>query len=397
MIPYTSRLSCLAVLLLTPLATHAGLNVPSDGSDGELVISQSTVTDLRLATTGHWDGNNLTNPGNGVYDPEKWAVVFKFKSVRIDAGATNTFINHASRAPVVWIVQGDVTINGVVNLDGRTFTGSIPEKYSPNEAGPGGFRGGADGPLGSGAGYGPIAATADYGGGLYSRYYGNPAIIPLIGGAGAGGGYGAAGSSGGGAILIVAGGVVRVDGAILGRGGYGVDFGGSPGGRGAGAGGAVKVIADQVVGNGVIDVSGRPYGGDGRTRIEANLLEPSLNIFPNVSSVAPGLTPVIWPSDLAPTVRILSVDGHVSPADPTGAVAGSADIPIQNNGPVDVLLETKNLPTNGVVSLRLIPKYGQAYSLNAVNISGDINLATWKVSTTPPSGFFTLQARATAP
>ena len=49
------------------------------------------------------------------------------------------------------------------------------------------------------------------------------------------------------------------------------------------------------------------------------------------------------------------------------------------------------------VSLRLTPKYGAASVLSVAFVSGDLNTATWKVTVTPPPGFFTLQARATAP
>lgn len=392
--------SVLAVCLASAhFCALAQLNVPSDGSDGMLNITTNTVIDLRLASRGSWDMNNQANTGNGVYDSNKWAVVFKYKSVNIDAGATNTFLNHESRAPVVWIVQGDVTINGVVTIDGKAAASTIPETYTPSEPGPGGFRGGASSPLGSGAGYGIGGGYSDTQGGSYAGVYGNPQILPLIGGSGGHPyspfGAGVSSGAGGGAILVVAGGNVTINGSISAKGGVGYYYYQSL--AGGGAAGAIRVVADKVLGWGNIDASAISGGTAGRTRIEANSLAPTLNIFPNVSAVPPGTTPVIWPPDSAATVRVLSVDTQPAPADPLAAVAGTADIPIQNNGPVDILLETKNLPTNGVVSVRLNPKYGQAVWLNAAIVSGDINIATWKATTTPPAGFFTLQARATAP
>jgi hypothetical protein len=374
----------LAILLLAPVAAFAQLTVPSDGSDGDLIISQNTVTDLRLASDGQWDQANTGNRGNGVYDHNKWAVVFKFKSVTIAAGATNTFINNSTHAPVVWLVQGDVRINGALSLDGSWASSSVPDVYLPTEPGPGGFRGGAGSPLGRGTGYGPgFSASADFG---------NPQIVPLIGGGGGGATSAYSGSAGGGAILIVAAGNVIINGRMSAQGGPGFQFG--PNG---GSSGCIRVVANTVSGNGYLDTSTVYGGATGRTRIECNSLAPTLNIFPNASAVPPGQTPIIWPSDSAPTVRVMSVDGHASPADPAAAVAGSADVPIQNNGPVDILLETRNLPTNGVVSLRLNPKYSAASWLNATYLSGDITTASWKVTTTPPVGFFTVQARATAP
>ena len=97
--------------------THANINIPSDGSDGNLIVTANTVIDLSEAVSGTWDANNTANAGKGIYDPAKWAVVFKYRSVSVAAGATVTFKNHATRAPVVWLVQGDVTINGTVSLD----------------------------------------------------------------------------------------------------------------------------------------------------------------------------------------------------------------------------------------------------------------------------------------
>ena len=78
-----------------------------------------------------------STPGAGVYDPNQWAVVFKYSSVIVDGVYTVTFKNHPSHAPVVWLVSGDVTLAGEVNLDGQ------PWVYAPAlaEPGPGGFRG----------------------------------------------------------------------------------------------------------------------------------------------------------------------------------------------------------------------------------------------------------------
>jgi hypothetical protein len=53
-----------------------------------------------------------------VYDADKWAVVFKYTSVNILGGKKLTFKNHATRAPVVWLVSGNVTISGTVDLSG---------------------------------------------------------------------------------------------------------------------------------------------------------------------------------------------------------------------------------------------------------------------------------------
>ena len=115
----------------------AQIGVPSDGSDGALNITTNTVLDLSQAVTGSWSANNSAHAGLGIYDPTVWAVVFKYSSVTIASNATVTFNNHPSTAPVVWLVTGNVTINGTVSLNGEDIA-PIPLLAVP---GPGGYRG----------------------------------------------------------------------------------------------------------------------------------------------------------------------------------------------------------------------------------------------------------------
>ena len=100
----TNRVTVILAMSMVTLAPplFAQLIVPSDGSDGTLDIRTNTVIDLSNATTGIWNQDNSTNPGNGVYDGSKWAVVFKYSSVNIASNVTVTFLNHPSHAPVVW-------------------------------------------------------------------------------------------------------------------------------------------------------------------------------------------------------------------------------------------------------------------------------------------------------
>lgn len=262
----------------------AQLNVPSDGSDGVLNITSNTVIDLSLATTGNWDANNSANAGRGVYDSNKWAVVFKYSSVNIATNALAsssykvTFINHPSHAPVVWLVQSNVLINGVVSLTGKPKEGGVAA-LSPQEPGPGGFRGGASGPSGAGGGFGPSPGPQNHPN--YRSSYGNPQILPLIGGSGAEAAGGENGPSGGGAILIAAGGTVTVNGAITSKSSLGITE--AIAYSSSSSGGAIKIIANQILGSGMIDTE-----RDGRTRMEANLISSQLNIFPNTVAVPAG-------------------------------------------------------------------------------------------------------------
>jgi hypothetical protein len=398
----------LLILAAATVATSAlaQLNVPSDGSDGALNLTTNTVIDLSQAVPGVWTNNNSANAGQGVYDPTQWAVVFKYTSVNIPGtldtngiviGYNVTFLNHPTHAPVIWLVQGNVTINGILNLNGQPGPTGVPQIYTPAEPGPGGFRGGAISPAGEGAGYGPGAdgSTGLYSLGTYSGAYGNPQILPLIGGSGSGSINqipGPAGSAGGGAILIVASGTVTINGMITAN-GAGVNY--VTGSHSDSSGGAVRIVANQILGSGTIDAS---LPEPGRTRMEANKLSPTLNIFPNADAVPPGTTTVIFPPANAPLVHIVSVDTQTAPLDPVAAVVSSADIGIQNNNSVNIILQTQNLPIQGVVTLHITPKYAAPGTfLNATYVSGDINQATWQVTTTLPQGFCVLQARATAP
>ncbi len=287
------------------------LNIPgADGSDGVLKITTADCTngvytiDLGRATTKLWNAKPTT-AGCGVYDPEKWAVVFKYSSVQIDEGCKLKFVNHPSNPPVYWLVSGNVVINGEINLDGDRGQdkGDIGVSVCA-KPGPGGFAGGLSMTWDSsaqyyyygGGGYGPGGAISQLressgdlagGGGSYStqgntnsnsyvstrsgHLYGNETLIPLVGGSG-GAGYngtdysshnmtgGGAGGAGGGAICIAAKGTVSLTGNIKARGNRG---GGYLSGNffyfkgGCGSGGAVRIVAEDIAGSGSIDVSSR--------------------------------------------------------------------------------------------------------------------------------------------
>ena len=301
------------------------LNIPgADGSDGVLKITTADCVngvytiDLGRAATKLWTAKP-TIAGCGVYDPEKWAVVFKYSSVQIDEGCTLKFVNHPSNPPVYWLVNGNVVIKGEINLDGDRGQdyGDVGVTVCA-KPGPGGFAGGLSMTYNSssqyyyygGGGYGPGGATSqirrkhpDYlympsvigGGGSYATkgnsnskrdgitnssdagsLYGDETLLPLVGGSGGagynGGNYdyttltgGGAGGAGGGAICIAVKGTVSLNGSIKARGNRG---GGYIDGAntssfhfmgGCGSGGAVRILADSVSGTGSIDV--RSFGG----------------------------------------------------------------------------------------------------------------------------------------
>ena len=378
----------------------ADLVIPSDGTDRELRITNNTVIDLSRAITGVWS-NKISEPdaGRGIYDPEKWAVVFKYSSVVIASNVTVTFRNHESHAPVVWLVNGDVVINGAVSLDGASPITTDPGYRSPTEPGPGGFRGGAYGPEGMGWGMGPGGGhhgdprlyNCGGTGGAYLSSYGSPQIVPLIGGSGAPALSGNGGAAGG-AILIAASKLVVINGQISANGSWTPGGYCIPGYNVHASSGAVRIIADSILGTGSISAV---Y--DGRTRMEANSLSADLQLTPITVAVPPGATPIIWPHESAADVRILSVDSQRAPPDPRAGLSTATDINISLSSSAEILLETKRFPTNGIVAVRISPKYSAGNVINASFISGDFSRATWRATATFLNGFAVLQAHAKAP
>lgn len=312
------RSRCLPLVAACLLAhcVCAALEIPgADGSDGALRVTKESCVggvytiDLGQAATRLWDSTSPRS-GKGVYDPEKWAVVFKYTSVQIDEGCTVKFVNHPSNPPVYWLVSGDVVIRGELNLDGER--GRDKYDLAPTrcaQPGPGGFAGGlsqtCDSDTGytysGGGGYGPggsvtrVSSSSIYmtgsgashatlgsigEGGKIGALYGDETLIPLVGGSGGAGSNfswassqdtfsmagGSGGGAGGGAICIAASGTVTLEGLISARGNRGGITSSKPSTSntayfkgGCGSGGAVRLVAEAIQGSGSVDVSS--FGG----------------------------------------------------------------------------------------------------------------------------------------
>jgi hypothetical protein len=376
---YSLTLAALGLAACLPPA-YAQLVIPSDGSDGAFnpgLSPTNVVIDLSQAVTGNWNANNSANAGKGIYDASKWAVVFKYSSVNIPAGVAVRFKNHPTHAPVVWLVRENATNAGRIYLSGDLGQAGSAA-LTPPEPGPGGFRGGVSGPAGTGVGLG----IGNGGNGAYASVYGNPSILPLIGGSGGNGSGSWSGGAGGGAILIAVSGVLDNAGSI---------FSATAQGSG-GSGGAVRIIASQVTGSGEINCL-----LDGRVRIEANTLATSLRTSPETIRVSPATPPLIWAPEAAPTVSIVAVSTNATPADPTAPLVSNADVAIEINAATTITLETRNFPIEGVVEVRATQKWGGASWIRAWYVSGDQATAQWRATNTFVKGYTTLQARATAP
>ncbi len=362
----------LCTALSTPLA--AAIIVPgADGSDGVLSPTSNLVIDLAQAPTGIWD---QPGSGKGVYDSEKWEVVFKYSSVNIPEGVTVSFTNHPSGAPVVWLVQGDVGVAGTVNISGSN---TLP--------GPGGFRA-ALGPGGSSNGGGSYGSLGEYAAG---PVYGNKMVCPLIGGSGG------SNPAGGGAILVAAAGSIRLLGTGI------INANGGPGSNSwdsGGSGGAIRLISDTVEQTspiGLTAVGGRKNGGAGRVRVETNQIIPDVVPgTPAATMALAGTTAKIWPEDTAPKIKSVSLGGVGVPSDPRSEmiVPIYADVYFAGAATQNLVIQAENVPLTWKVRARLAPKSGVPQYIDATHTGGDLASSTWEVQIPLATSFSAIQVRA---
>jgi hypothetical protein len=383
------------VVAMVAAATSAQITIPSAnlGSDGSLNPFQNRTITLGSAVTGNWE---QAGTGFGVYDADKWAVVYKYSSVTIPAGVTVSFANHPSRAPVVWLVNGDVTINGTLNVDGSALQGA-----GFAQAGPGGFRGGAGsvrpvsaglGPGGGnfaeGGGYGTFGASSS-GGEVGGYVYGSADCIPLIGGSGGGGSTcGGSGGGGGGAILIVASGTITLNGSIRANGGDGYVVGfPTCGYTGSGSGGAVRLVCNTLVGSSAATITcasaGPLPGGFGRIRTESNFDTLPIDGLPVRSRATVGPTAKLWPDATKPKITTVSLGNKPVPADPRGLFTfGDTDVELNSLTPAVLTIDAQNVPLNATLEVRVVPiTQNQSESrINASFQSGSFASSTWRAT-----------------
>ena len=184
--------------LLAGTAARAQVNSGSNGSDGAFNPTTNIVI-------------NMADHPSGIYH---------YASVNISNGVTVTFIPNANNTPVVWLVQSNCVINGTVDVSGQST--SVTNSLVGGAGGPGGWAGGNGGNNPS-SGYGPGGGAPDScasyanAGATFSDYwsvvfspgptYGNPFLLPLLGGSGGGGavtrtiGSGGGGGGAGGGVV----------------------------------------------------------------------------------------------------------------------------------------------------------------------------------------------------
>jgi hypothetical protein len=287
-----------AVLVLAAASRAQSFDAGSDGSLGDLVVTNNLALDL---------------PPDGK---------LHFRSLTVNSGATLSFNRNARNTPVFILAQNEVVVNGTINVDGATRT-----LNTGGRGGPGGFDGGKPGfgaEVPPGFGYGPGGSTgggntcsqvagAALGGSYGTRQngpsgiiYGNTLLIPLVGGSGGGGGANdpnGGGGGGGGAIMLAANNRVAVSGAIRARGGAGGFC------LNGGSGGAIRLVAFKVEGSGTLDTGG--LGGApsvGRVRVDTVIRTGLSFSITGVSSIGGNL--LVFPP-VVPTLAVTEAAGNV--------------------------------------------------------------------------------------
>jgi hypothetical protein len=378
----------------------------SDGSDGALFVPADTelIIDLGNALTGPWDTEiPLEAAGDGIYDSDNWAVVFKYTTIDIELGATVRFINHPKNPPVVWLAEGSVTIDGEVNLDGGDGADVLAGGYAI--PGPGGFEGGTGSFNGifASAGFGPGGGGVGDGGGFGQMgegsnggdSYGSDGMIPIIGGSDGGGrpNTTSRGGAGGGSILIGSSGEIAF--------GQFAELsvrGGNPSANtsnsGAGSGGGIRLVANEILSSGgdIFAFGGTTGddGGHGRIRLEATDIAFAGSIGPTAEiSFAP--SPIF--SDLVPTLEATVVDDIPVPTDPDAGIR-TTDLEIENPNDVVIEIAATNIPIGTTVTVIVIPAHGERFEVDSDPLSGTFESSGTTAMVSIPPGRVEIQLRA---
>jgi hypothetical protein len=367
-----------------------------------LALTPAAQAQFSSGSTGSDGALNLTTAGTVVFNPVTMGLdpagdnVFNFTTINIAAGTTVVLTaGNLRNKPVIWLATGNVTIAGVLNLQGAA--GATMNTANPGETrfaampGPGGFPGGVgaylSSPAQAGAGYGGGAAgisgtnNGNGSGGVYSNYN-NIQLVPLIGGTGGGGGAmlsgetaGGNGGAGGGAIRIVSSTSISVTGTINASGGAGGSGVGTanPSFGGSGSGGAIHLIAPTFTGNGVLTAEN---SGTVQPDLQGVVkISATSNQYTGSSTVTTGpLYNPPLPSG-APAVQVVSVNGVAAPAAVTGSLL-APDFTISANTPVSVNIAAQNIPLGTVVNLLLSSEQGNDSVVACTGLAGTITSST---------------------
>jgi len=396
----------LLILLVVsfPCITSAQVNSGSNGSDGAFNPTQNVTIDMNLRPDG----------------------IYHYTSVNIPSGVTVTFTPNANNTPVVWLVQGDCVISGIIDISANLD--SANPRNIVQIGGPGGFMGGNGGSaatIGHGPGGGGIGSSngRTFGGnasfatvgqtytnqvngiegsqGASGSIYGTSFIVPLIGGSGGGGNGLNYGGGGGGAMMIAVSGKLTLNNTIRANGSASwAAIIGEPlpiGGGGAGSGGAVRLVASRIEGSGSVSaVGGSLIGayfnlytvtsaGSGRIRLDTidNAFNGSVS-----GSFTQGFQPIILPAaGQGSQLAIQSIGGIAVGSNPNGVLANpDLVIPPQQQNPMNVVVGCSNLPLNTLITVVVRPANGEEIVATGRNTNGSVASSTVSIPVTMPRG-----------
>jgi len=363
-----------------------GLKVCSVFVSAAWIVFGACAATAQTFNSGSTGADGAFAPTTSVQLPIPADGVFNFTTINIPAGVTVSFATRPGvhQAPISLLATGNVVVTGRIDVSGGNGGGggSGTQLFgNGGVAGPGGYDGGAgsnglqggSGGAGLGPGGGlPGSATAFPGhaghlnpaaGVSGGRAYGDPRLVPLVGGSGGGGGAsqffgstGGGGGGGGGALLIASSATITLSGSITAAGGGGGgSLGGGPAG-GAGSGGAVRLVASTLVGNASIDVNGGPGASPGRIRVEAFANSATVN-GGAIGGVTVGTPDVLMLSVVG--LRIGAIGGVRAPLLPGGSY-GAPDVilPAGTTSPVTVALEASQIPLGTTITVTATPLSG---------------------------------------
>jgi hypothetical protein len=352
--------------------------------------------------------------------------VFNYTSVNIPTGVTVKFKRNATNTPVVMLVSGDVTVAGTIDISGSdspdtgaTGNGNLADDGKPGLGGPGGYDGGAGGrpatepgstqspAEGLGPGAVGMHSAGHAGQGRFENSsvggptYGNPDLLPLVGGSGGAGGgggglfAGSGGGGGGGAILIAATGTITfqpasIVNAIGGQGGAIPSVAGQGLRGGYGSGGAIRIVGTTVIAKGFLYAHNSCGCGYGRIKIEADSYTGDPTHFDGSFKIA--APSALFLANL-PGIRIANVGGVNAPASPTGRKDVTLAAAVTN--PVNVVINSIGVPINSIVKVSVTPIQGATATVDSTPLSGSLANAQATASVTIPNGESTITAYVT--
>ena len=374
-----------------------GGEVPGEGHTADTYLFDGSNWTFLSGKTQTFD---MSSRVNGIWN---------FSTIRVPPGVTVRFVKNAGNTPVRWLATGNVTLDGVLDLNGEFGAGDLPPGIVP-QGGPGGFAGGRGalrfdasgtfvGQPGQGPGGGDPGTAQqtspenlrDGKDGQHNSAYGNAFLQPLSGGSGGGGGSssntgnGGNGGGGGGAILISSSRDIILNSVIRANGGSRQYSGSSQGGRGSGGG--ILLRADRVTGPGTLEAfGGEANNPNGRIRVEGYLRTLS---GPSTPVAVVGLPSQNGNLNQVGTLTIATVDGANVVQPPTGNTQ-TPDVVFSEEGPVTVVVNGVGIPDGTPVALRITTSTSVIQATPVDMVGGT---ATFNVSSVP-RGLGTLQATA---